>query len=59
MFVLGQLGPHASEYAVSNTRKVRDDGTLGGRMHGAEDKFGRGEFGDMLQEGGLPWRRRG
>ena len=27
-------------------------------MYSAEDKFGRGHLAEMLNEGGLPWRRR-
>lgn len=45
VFVLGELGPHASEDAVARVRYV-GDGAVGGRgVQGGEDEFGRVHFG--------------
>ena len=59
MLVLGELTPHTTVDAVAEAGNVWDRRAFGGWGHGAEDELGRGHLGQVFQEEGLPWCRRG
>lgn len=56
VWVVGELGPHAAEDAVADAGEVGGWGwgVVGGGSEGAEDEFGRGQFGEVGEEEGLP-----
>lgn len=55
MFVIGQFGPEAPEYAVAHAGDEGGGRVGGGGGEGPENEFRGGHFGEVRGEEGFPW----